>query len=476
METALDTAGKTPPTAAPYPYRWAVLALVLTADVMDLLDATITGIAAPEVAADLGGGRELGQWLQAAYTLPFAVLLITAGRLGDRYGRRRLFLIGSAGFTLASALCSLATEPGWLITGRALQGALGALLLPQGFGLLKEVFHGPELGRAFGFFGPVLGVAAVGGPVLGGVLVGADLFGTGWRSVFLVNLPLGLLTVLGALRWMPRGEADPALRLDLPGMLLTGAASAALVYPLVQGPGLGWPWWSLVLLAAGPLGFWLFARLQPRRPSPLVLPSLLRNTAYTGGLLVVTAFFAAFSGVTLVLSLFLQGPLGMSPQGAGYSVAPLALGMALTAGPASALARRKGRLVIQAGIVVSLLGLVLLAVLAGPAGWATSGWRLGPATLLTGLGMGLVVPPLFDVVLGGVTGPETGSAAGVLNAAQQLANAFGVALLVTCWSAYGDHGYGPGGALAGTALAVVGLLVVALLASYRLPEEIAARH
>ncbi|MFJ5552070.1 MFS transporter [Streptomyces sp. NPDC093225] len=465
-----------PPSPSPYRHRWAVLAVVLAADVMDLLDATITSIAAPAVAADLGGGHALSQWLQAAYTLPFAVLLITAGRLGDRYGRRRLFLIGVLGFTTASALCSLATGPGWLVAGRALQGALGALLLPQGFGILKETFQGPELGRALGFFGPVLGLCAVGGPVLGGVLVGADPFGTGWRAVFLVNLPVGLLAAAGAGRWIRRGPADPALRMDVPGMLLTAAASAAVVFPLVQGPEYGWPWWCPALLAAGAAGFVLFARLQPGRPSPLVLPGLLRNRGYTGGLLVVTAFFAAFSGVMLVLSLFLQGPLGLSPQGAGYAVAPLALGIALTAGPGQALAARNGRLAIRAGIVLSALGLGLLAVLAGPADWVTSGWRLLPAVLVTGMGMGLVIPPLFDVILGGVRAEETGSAAGVLNAAQQLANSVGVALLVTVWSAYGDHGYAPGTALAGTALAVAVLLLVALLASYRLPAQSAAGH
>lgn len=179
-------------TCPPYPQRWAVLAVVLLAEVMDLLDATITGVAAPAIAADLGGGRETAQWLGAAYTLPFAVLLITAGRLGDRYGRRPLFLIGAAGFTLASVLCALAPGPGALIAARALQGACGALLLPQGFGIVKETFPEPELGKAFGLFGPVMGLCAVGGPVVGGLLAGTDLFGAGWRMVFLVNLPLGL--------------------------------------------------------------------------------------------------------------------------------------------------------------------------------------------------------------------------------------------------------------------------------------------
>ncbi|MDH6541102.1 MFS transporter [Streptomyces sp. SPB4] len=460
------------PPKAPYPHRWAVLAVVLAAEVMDLLDATITGVAAPAIAADLGGGRETAQWLQAAYTLPFAVLLITAGRLGDRYGRRRLFLLGAAGFTLASVLCAAAPGPAWLVAARAAQGAAGALLLPQGFGIVKETFEGPEQARAFGLFGPVMGVCAVGGPVLGGLLAGADLFGTGWRLVFLVNLPLGLAALAGAVHWIPRTVPDGGARLDVPGMLLAGAASGALVYPLVQGRELGWPAWSIALAAAGPLGFWLFARHQRRRPSPLVAPTLLANRGYTGGIAVAVAFFAAFTGLMLVLSLFLQGPLGLSPEGAGYSVAPLALGIALTAGPAGGLAQKHGRLVIQAGIVLSALGLGLLAATAGG---AVDGWRLLPGTFVTGLGMGLVIPPLFDVILAGVADHEVGSASGVLNAVQQLANAVGVALLVTVWSAFTDHGRGPGAALGGTALATAGLLAVALLLSVRLPRTARAQ-
>lgn len=435
---------------------------------MDLLDTTITGVAAPAIAADLGGGRETAQWLGAAYTLPFAVLLITAGRLGDRFGRRRLFLIGAAGFTLASVLCALAPGPGALIAARALQGACGALLLPQGFGIIKETFPEEELGKAFGLFGPVMGLCAVGGPVVGGLLAGTDLFGTGWRMVFLVNLPLGLAALAGAARWIPRGTPDAALRLDVPSMLLAGAASGALVYPLVQGRELGWPVWGFVLLAAGPAGFLLFARLQHRRPSPLMAPSLLANRGYTSGILVAVAFFASFTGLMMVLSLFLQGPLGLLPQGAGYAIAPMALGIALSAGPAGALARRHGRVVIQCGIVLTALGLGLLAALTDG---ASDGWRLVPGTLATGLGMGLVIPPLFDVILAGVSEPEVGSASGVLNAVQQLANAVGVALLVTLWSAFTDHGRTPSAALSATALVTVALLAAALALSVRLPRQ-----
>ncbi|MEW2416299.1 MFS transporter [Streptomyces sp. NPDC046866] len=254
-------------------------------------------------------------------------------------------------------------------------------------------------------------------------------------------------------------------------MLLAGAASAALVYPLVQGRELGRPLWALALLAAGPAGFLLFARLQKRRPSPLVAPGPLANRAYTGGILVAVVFFAAFTGLTLVLSLFLQGPLGLSPQGAGYAIAPVALGIAVTAGPAGSLARRHGRTVIQAGIALTAAGLVALAVAAGAAGGVHDGWPLVPGTLVTGLGMGLVVPPLFDVILAGVDDAQAGSASGVLNAVQQLAHAVGAALLVTVWSTFTDHGRTASAALAGTALVTAGLLAAALLLTVRLPRR-----
>ncbi|MGW2992847.1 MFS transporter, partial [Streptomyces sp. NPDC001193] len=357
---------------------------------------------------------------------------------------------------------------GALIAARALQGACGALLLPQGFGIIKETFPEAELGKAFGLFGPVMGLAAVGGPVVGGLLAGTDLFGTGWRTVFLVNLPLGLAALAGALRWIPRGVPDAGLRIDVPSVLLTGAASGALVYPLVEGPELGWPAWGFALLAAGPLGFLLFVRLQHRRPSPLMTPSLLANRGYTAGILVAVAFFASFTGLTMVLSLFLQGPLGLSPQGAGYAIAPMALGIAVAAGPAGALARRRGRGVIQCGIVLTAVGLLVLAATAGGAG---DGWRLVPGTFVTGLGMGLVIPPLFDVILAGVSEPEVGSASGVLNAVQQLANAVGVALLVTLWSAFTDHGRTPAAAFSATALVTAALLAAALALSARLPRQ-----
>src|SRR4051812_9522651 len=242
---------------------------------MDLVDGTIVNVAAPAIRSDLGGSAATLQWLGAAYVLTFAVLLVTGARLGDLVGRRRLFMIGIAGFTAASILCAIAASPGMLIATRALQGAFGAVLIPQGFGMIKEVFADDEVTKAFAAFGPVMGLSAVAAPIIGGALVDGDILGTGWRAIFLVNVPLGVIGLIGAYRVMPRTGGTAGTRLDPGGMLLVTAASFALIYPLVQGRELGWPAWSFAMLAGGIAGFGAFAAYERRhRTRALITPSL----------------------------------------------------------------------------------------------------------------------------------------------------------------------------------------------------------
>jgi EmrB/QacA subfamily drug resistance transporter len=459
-------------TAEPYRLRWAVLAIVLIAEVMDLVDGTIVNVAAPSIHADLGGSATTLQWLGAAYTLAFAVLLITGGRLGDRYGRRRLFLTGIVGFTAASALCAAAASPDGLIALRAVQGAFGALLIPQGFGMIKQVFAEHEVTKAFAAFGPVIGLAAVASPVIGGALVDADLFGSGWRAIFLVNVPLGLLGLAGALRVMPAGAGARGSRLDPGGAVLVTLASLAIVYPLVQGRELGWPLWCFVVLAAGALGFAAFALYERRhRERALIAPSLLRNGAFTSGLLVAVCFFAAMIGLNLVLSLFCQLGEGFSPLRTGLTLAPFAIGVALTAPASYPLAQRFGRVAIQAGFAVMAAGLVLLAVMVEAADAGVSSSTLVPGELVGGMGMGIALPPLFDFILAGVADHEVGSASGVLNAVQQLGAALGIAVLATIFFAYLDHDRLPADAMTSTALLSIVPLGLAYLATWRLPRR-----
>ena len=227
----------------PYRHRWVALFVILAVEVMDLLDALVTNIAGPVIREEIGGSYSLIQWLGAAYTLAMAIGLLTGGRLGDIFGRRRMFLIGAIGFTLASLACGVAQTPGQLIAARTVQGLFGAVMLPQGLGMIKQMFSPTERAKAFGAFGPVMGLSSVGGPILAGWLVDADFLGAGWRMIFFINLPLGLFAVVGALRFLPEFRSARAPRLDGLGVLLAAAGAFLLLYPLVQGRELDWPVW-----------------------------------------------------------------------------------------------------------------------------------------------------------------------------------------------------------------------------------------
>ncbi|GAB3062754.1 hypothetical protein GCM10027053_26480 [Intrasporangium mesophilum] len=226
---------------AAHPWRWAALFVILAAEVMDLLDALVTVIAGPSVIRDLGGATTFIQWFTAAYTVAMAAGLLLGGRLGDIYGRRRMFLIGMAGFTLASLLCAAAQSPEMLLATRVLQGFFGAAMIPQGLGMIKEMFPPEEMGKAFGAFGPIMGLASVGGPVLAGWLVSADFFGLGWRAIFVINVPIGIAGFVAGLRYLPASTPHRGLKIDVPGALLATGGMAALIIPLIQGREYDWP-------------------------------------------------------------------------------------------------------------------------------------------------------------------------------------------------------------------------------------------
>jgi EmrB/QacA subfamily drug resistance transporter len=425
---------------APYRYRWVALFVILAVEVMDLLDALVTTIAGPVIRAELGGSYSLIQWLGAAYTLAMAIGLLTGGRLGDIYGRRRMFLIGAAGFTVASLACALAPAAGFLVGARAVQGLFGALMLPQGLGMLREMFGPAERAKAFGAFGPVMGLSSVGGPILAGWLVDADYFGAGWRVIFFINLPLGIFAVLGALRFLPESRLERAPRLDGLGVLFAAGGAFLLLYPLVQGRELGWPAWTFGMLALGVVAFGLFAAYEGWRDKrgldPLVTPSLFRKRAFTGGLALGLMFFASLIGTGLIFTFYLQIGLGYSPLKAGLSTLPQALGMVagfIVAG--AGLAEKLGRKLLQLGTVVMIAGTAVFAGTVRLAGADVTPWRLIPALLLLGVGMGLAMAPFFGIVLAGVDDEESGSASGAITSVQQLGGAFGIAVLGTIFFA-----------------------------------------
>jgi EmrB/QacA subfamily drug resistance transporter len=481
VSTAITTAAPAAPSGAAthteaeppaYRWRWLVLGIVLIAEIMDLLDSTVITIAAPTVRADLGGSTSTMQWWAAGYTLAFGVLMIVGGRLGDVYGRRRVFIIGITGFTLASAACALAPSAGALIGFRVLQGGCGALLIPQGLGVIKTMFPPKEMGGAFAAFGPVMGLAAIAGPILAGWLVSADLLGTGWRMIFLMNVPIGVIGLLGALRFMPESRSPARIRLDPLGVALVSAAAVCLIYPLVQGRELDWPVWTFLMMSGGIALLGVFATVERRSGhAALIAPSLLRNRAFTSGLVVGLALFAGFAGLLMVLSLFLQLGLSFSPEHAGLTFAPMSLGVAIAAGGSFALIPKYGRKVLQAGMLVVVAGVATVAATVSGSGIDLSSWELVPGLLVFGLGMGLIFGPLFNVILAGVADDEVGSASGTLNAIQQLGNAIGVAVLATVFFSIVDHGHASTGAMSTTALISAGLFMVAFALSFLLPRQ-----
>lgn len=471
--TAPPTSDARPrPDPAAYRWRWAVLAVVLVADVIDLVDATIVHVAGPAIRDDLGGGPATLQWLAAAYTLTFAIFLITGARLGDIYGRRRLFLIGLTGFVAASAACALAPSTGVLLVARALQGGFGAILIPQGFGMLKEVFAEDQLGKVFGLFGPVMGLSTVAGPIVAGLLVDADLLGTGWRAVFLINVPLGLVALVVAVRVLPPSRPAPGIRLDVVGMLLVGLAAIALIFPLIEGRERDWPLWTFAMLGAGVLLTFAFGlHLRHRRTSPLIELSLLRNRSYTGGVLTALGFFATLGGTMLVLSLFLQVGEGFTAARTGVAIAPMSAGIVVAMVLSFALIERLGRALLHIGIAITAIGMIVLAVTTGAAE-QVSAWTLTPGIFIAGMGMGFVFGQLFEVILAGVAENEVGSASGVLSAVQQLSSAVGVAIVGTVFfSLLDDAQRTPSDALAATAWLCLLPLAASFLLAFRLPPK-----
>jgi len=416
-----------PPTAGSAKLMWAILGVVLVADLLDLLDATITNVAAPTIVAHLGGGPALVKWLGAAYALAMGTLLVVGGRLGDKYGQRRLFLIGMAGFTLASLACGLAPSPAVLILARVVQGGFGALLIPQGMAIMTKTFSKDMLAKAFAAFGPMLGLCAAGGPVLAGFIIDANIAGLSWRPVFLINVVLGGAGLIAAVRLLPRVEADPATRVDLTGSVLLGAAVFSLLYGLIQGSSNGWLTVPVVFLGAAAVFFAGFCRRQATAAQPLLKPALLANKGFTSGLVVGLAFFAALSGLTYVISLFLQTGLRYTPGHTSLALLPMIVGLILAAGACMGLIAKLGRTLVLIGLLITLAGTGLLLTVVIVAGTQAAWWELSGAILVIGLGMGTCTGTIFDIALGGVSPDEAGGASGSLSAIQQIATGVGSA-------------------------------------------------
>ncbi|MBF6333010.1 MFS transporter [Nocardia transvalensis] len=416
------------------------LAVVLTGELMSILDDSVVLTAIPTLQQSLGAGPVAVQWLTAGYVLTFALGLITGGRLGDLYGRRKTFLLGTAGFTLASLLCGIAAGPGMLIAARVLQGGAAAVMIPQVLATLHVTFDGENRSRAFGLYGAVLSMGSVAGPVLGGVLTEADLFGLSWRPIFLINVPVGLAVIILGHKFITESTAAKADRLDPAGMLLSAIAMALIVIPLTEGHTHGWPLWCFAMLASGLLVLGVFVRHQQRRKNdaPLVALSLFKSNQFSGGLSAQLTLGLLCGLFFMTWSLYLQHGLGMSPLMAALAFVTLALGELAGAMTAAKTAGRFARRLPQSGALSALASLTAYALqISGQAEPALLAMTV--PVLLLGFGLGMIGGPIADLTLAKVPHESAGSASGLFNTALQLGYALGIALTgLVFFSATGD--------------------------------------
>ncbi|GHC38680.1 MFS transporter [Streptomyces cinnamoneus] len=406
------------------------LVVVLVAELMDVLDQSVVLTAVPTLQKSLGAGPAAVQWLTAGYALALALGLITGGRLGDAYGRRRVLLIGTAVFTAASLLCGLATSPGMLIAARVLQGSGAAVMIPQVLATLHVTFDGKHRSRAFALYGAVLPVGAVLGPVLGGVLTEADLFGLGWRPIFLVNVPIGLAVIVLGRKFITESTAEKAERLDVTGMLLSASAVVLIVFPLTEGRAHHWPLWCFTMLATGALVLGAFLLHQQRRKddAPLVVLSLFRGKAFSGGLS-AQLMLGLLSGMFFMTwTLYLQRGLGMSALQAARTFVVIALGETAGAVIAMRTAGRFGRRVPQAGALFAVVSMAVYGVQVSSRQADLTLLAMTVPLLLLGIAFGTIGGPLADMSLAKVPHESAGSASGLFNTAVHLGIAFGTAL------------------------------------------------
>jgi EmrB/QacA subfamily drug resistance transporter len=422
------------------------LTVVLVGVLLPMVDFFIVNVALPTIDADLHASQPMLELVVSGYATAYALLLVLGGRLGDSLGRKRLFLIGMAAFTIASLACGLAPSALALVVGRVAQGASAALMVPQVLATIQAATTGERRTRALGRYGATGGLAAVLGQVLGGLLVSANIDGTGWRPIFLVNVPIGLAGLILAWRYVPDTRHGNAARVDARGTVLLGLTVLAVLVPLTEGRSLRWPDWTIALLAAAPLAAAAFVVAQVRTEragrTPLVPPSLLRHASMRRGLLLALPFFAGFGAFMFCYALLVQQGMHDSALKAGAGLVPMAATFLLASLSTSRLLARYGARVLAAGALLQAAGLTVLALTVF-AGWSgLSVVWLAPGLAIAGLGQGLVMSPLFGIVLSDVPPAVAGAGSGVLTTTQQAALALGVATLGSLFLAMADDGTG----------------------------------
>ncbi|MFD8565800.1 MFS transporter [Streptomyces sp. NPDC059639] len=433
MSTAGSGPGAGPDAYVPDPRRWKALWVTLVAGFMSLLDVTIVAVALPTIQRDLHASAAQVQWVVSGYALTFALALVTAGRLGDALDRRRIFLLALGAFVLCSAACGAAPDVTLLVVARLAQGLAAGCMAPQNSALIQQMFRGAERGRAFGLFGAIVGISSAVGPITGGAILALASGPQGWRWIFYVNVPIGVVAVLLGRHLLPRVRRTGKGSVDVPGVLLLGAGVLAVMYPLVQADsgGIGRLWWLFPVGAAILAAFvWWQRRLLARDGQPLLDPRLFTTVrGYAIGAGVGTLYFIGFSGVWLVFALYYQHGLGFSPLRSGLAVTPFAVGSASAAVLAGRLVDRFGRRLTVWGLTAVLVGLGTTAVLLRYAPVDSAPWIAAPALFVGGVGGGFVVSPNITMTLRDVPVRMAGAAGGALQTGQRLGAAVGTAAL-----------------------------------------------
>ncbi|MDO6965634.1 MFS transporter [Rhizobium alvei] len=424
-------AAQQPP--APYANRWIAMFVLLMASFMNMIDVTIVNVALPSLQKGLQATESAIEWIVAGYIMAFALGLLPFGRYGDIAGKKRMFLIGVASFTIASALCGLAVNVEMLIVARIIQGIAGAIMTPQVLAIAQTMFPANERAQAFSLFGLTAGLASVAGPVTGGFLIDANLFGLEWRPIFLINIPIGIAAVIAGRRLIPDIKGNPSLSNDWVGIGIAALAIFCLIFPLVEGRGFGWPVWCFaMMLAFLPLAiaFVLWERRQKSVGGAELLPTaLMANSNYLFGAAATMVFFSAMPGYFLVLAVFLQGGYNLSPLQSGLTTLGFPVGVLL----ASAITGRLGgryprqRMVFGAAMLIGSI-LLLRHIVSGIGEEIIKSDFILPM-IIGGIGTGFAIAPMFQMVLASVPPKDTGSGSGALQAIQQMGGAFGVAII-----------------------------------------------
>jgi EmrB/QacA subfamily drug resistance transporter len=474
MSTTQITSAWHRPVALARTSRWTPLPIVLSGTFMVVLDFFIVNVALPSIQSGLQASASAIEWIAAGYALTSAVFLITGGRLGDRLGRRRTFSLGLGLFTVSSAACGVAPSASVLVASRLVQGVAGALLMPNVMSIIGVVYTGADRVKALSAYGMVMGLAAVGGQLIGGVLVQANLFGLGWRSCFLINVPIGVVALALAPYLVPESRDRGAGRLDLVGTALVTAGLTAIVLPLVDGRQHGWPAWTWISLGVAPLILAAFLAQQRRLArgggAPLLDLTLFRERTFSAGLLAQLVFWCGQASFFLVLALYLQQGRGMTPLHAGLVFTILAVAYLAASMGAPALATKHGRKVLAAGALTLAVGHALLLLAVADVGLGGAIAILVPGLLLIGAGMGLGITPLATIILSGIEPQQAGAASGALTTMQGVGNALGVAVIGVIFFGALGGGYAHAFELSLAALATI-LLSVAVLTRL-LPGEV----